>query len=115
MLTDDPVAVHFELNKDKDQKRSEKTLAYATFTTFGKLEEQENYLSITFEFYTKNGKTYTETIPLTELFQTEKVKVNQWILIDKVIAIDENIEDDSGEGMTPNVGEWENTEGEIYI
>ena len=115
MLTDDPVAVHFELNKDKDQKRSEKTLAYATFTTFGKLEEQENYLSITFEFYTKNGKTYTETIPLTELFQTEQVKVNQWILIDKVITIDENIEDDSGEGMTPNVGEWENTEGEIYI
>lgn len=117
MCADDPVAVHFELNNGKDKERSEKTIAYTTFHTFGKLEEQENYLSITFEFHTKSGQTVTETIPLTELFDTPLVKENQWILIDRVIAIDDalKIEDEGGGGMNPNVGEWENTEGEIYI
>lgn len=118
MVADDPVAVHFELNKGTDKEHPEMSVAYTTFNTFGKLEEEESYLSVTFEFFTKNGQTVTETIPLTELFDTEQVKVNQWIIINKVIAIDDalKIEDDeAGGGMTPNVGEWENTEGEIYL
>ena len=117
MMDDNPVAVHFSLQNGVDKDYPDKKVAYATFHTFGKLEEQENYLSITFEFYTKNGQTVTETIPLTDLFDTELVKVNQWILIDKVIAVDDalKIEPGDGGGMTPNVGEWENIEGDIYI
>ena len=115
MRADDSVAVHFSLNNGKDKQRTEKTIAYTTFHTFGKLAEEENLLSITFEFNTKSGKTVTETIPLTELFQTDEVRVNQWIIIDKIIDIKNATGEEAGGGMTPNVGEWENTEGEIYI
>lgn len=114
MIADNPVAVHFSLQNGKDKNNADKTVAYTTFHTFGKLEEQENFLSITFEFYTKSGQTHTETIPLTDFFQTEQVKVNQWILIDKVIEIALPEGEESG-GMVPNVGEWENIEGDIYL
>ena len=50
MRVEDPVAVHFGLHNGTDKDDSKKVVAYATFNTFGKLEEQENYLNITFEF-----------------------------------------------------------------
>lgn len=111
----DPVAVFFELNNGKDKGRQDKSVAYATFNTFGKLDTEENLLKITFEFLTRDGRIVTKTIPLTELFSTEMVRVNQWIIIDETIVIDPMEEDNSAEGITPNVGEWENTEGEIFI
>lgn len=111
----DPVAVYFDLNNGKDKGRQEKSVAYATFNTFGKLEDEANLLKVTFEFYTRDGRTVTETIPLTDLFSTDMVRVNQWIIIDETIVIDPPEGGQSAEGITPNVGEWENTEAEIFI
>lgn len=113
----DPVAVFFELNNGKDKARQEKSVAYATFNTFGKLEDEENLLAITFEFYTRDGRTVAETIPLTEMFSTEMVRVNQWIILDEIIVVDppEEGKGESADGITPNVGEWESIEGEIFI
>lgn len=114
MRAEDPVAIHFDLQNGTDRDDMEKIVAYATFHTFGKLEEEDNYLSITFEFKTKTGNVITETIPLTELFNTNMVRENQWIIIDKVIVIPPPGGEEGG-GMAPDVDEWDNVGGDIYL
>lgn len=89
-------------------------VAYATFNTFGKLRNTDGYIAVTFEFNTTYGTTQTETIKLTEMFETPQVKEQQWIIIDKTIEIQKPDDATSG-GLTPGVGKWENIEGSITI
>ena len=115
----DPVAIGFTLNPTQERiRKGEVIKAYTTFNTFGKLVGQENYLTITFDFYTRDGRVVTDEFRITDLFETDLVKVNQWIILDKVIVIDPpppSIDQEDGGGMDPDVEEWVNVEGDIYL
>jgi hypothetical protein len=91
------------------------TIGYSTFNTFGKLPDVEGYIEITFEFHTTDDRVQTEVIRVTDMFETEQVKEKQWIIIDKVIEIIPPVGGETGGGMTPGVGQWEQIEGSITI
>ena len=89
MVKDDVASIYFNLNNGKDKARTSDDIAvaYASFNTFGKLPHTEGYLDVTFEFKTIYNTVQTETFRITDIFETEMAKENQWIIIDKVIEI----------------------------
>ena len=117
MMSDDVVSIYFGLNNGKDKNRTsdEVAVAYASFNTFGKLPHTEGYIYITFEFNTIYNTVQTEKLRVTDMFETDIVKENQWIIIDKVIEIIPPEGVDTGGGMSPGVNEWEQIEGSITI
>ena len=116
MVKDDVVSIYFNLNNGKDKARTSDDIAvaYATFNTFGKLPDTEGYLDVTFEFKTIYNTVQTETFRITDIFETEMAKENQWIIIDKMVEIIPPEGADTG-GMIPGVNEWEEIEGNITI
>lgn len=115
MVSDPPASVYFNLNPGTNTARKEDNMAvaYASFNTFGKLEDVEGFIEVTFEFNTIYETTQTETIRVTDMFETEQVKDKRWIIIDKVIEIIPP-EGATG-GMSPGVNNWENIEGNITV
>lgn len=110
-------SIYFNLQNGINKSRTgdeKMAVAYASFNTFGKLPDVEGYIEITFEFNTIYGTTQTETIRVTDMFETEQVREQQWIIIDKVIEIIPP-EDVSTGGMTPGVNQWEEIQGGITI
>ena len=117
MVKDDVASIYFNLNNGKDKARTSDDIAvaYASFNTFGKLPHTEGYLDVTFEFKTIYNTVQTETFRITDIFETEMAKENQWIIIDKVIEIIPPEGSDTGGGMSPGVTDWEQIEGSITI
>ena len=118
MVTDNPSTIYFNLQNGRAASKGGEemtTIGYGTFNTFGKLPEVEGYIEITFEFHTTDNKVQTETIRVTDMFETEQVKEKQWIIIDKVIEIVPPEGDETGGGMTPGVSQWLQIEGSITI
>ena len=116
MVKDDVASIYFNLNNGKDKARTSDDIAvaYASFNTFGKLPHTEGYLDVTFEFNTIYNTVQTEKFRITDIFETEMAKENQWIIIDKVIEIIPPEGSDTG-GMSPGVTDWEQIEGSITI
>ena len=117
MVKDDVASIFFSLNNGKDKARTSDDIAvaYASFNTFGKLPHTEGYLDVTFEFKTIYNTVQTETFRITDIFETEMAKENQWIIIDKVIEIIPPEGSDTSGGMSPGVNDWEQIEGSITI
>lgn len=117
MLPEMESSIYFNLQNGLTKARSggEAHVAYASFNTFGKLPDVEGYIEITFEFNTTGGKVQTETIRVTDLFETTQVKEKQWIIIDKTIEITPPEGSTATGGLGPGVSEWQQVEGEITI
>ena len=109
---EDESSIYFQLKSNHINNRSEVSQAYTTFNTFGKIPSVDGKLIVVFEFKTVYGTVQVEQIELNDLFETDLVKNEQWIIIDKVIEI---TPDASGGGMQPIVGDWGKVEGEITI
>ncbi len=109
-------SIYFNLQNglSKERNSQQTAVAYASFNTFGKLPNTEGYIEITFEFNTTDGKVQTETFKVTDLFETPDVKERQWIIIDKTIEIIPP-EGSTGNGMSPDVTQWEQIEGSFTI
>lgn len=107
----DPVTIYFEMIHDKN---SDEAIIYTTFNTFGKIPEMENELEITFDFLTVYGDPYSESIDISEIFNTKEAIENQWLIIDRTIVIPEppKIKD---EGMKPGLDDWQDVETDIII
>jgi hypothetical protein len=116
MIEDDVASIYFNLSNGKDKARASDDIAvaYASFNTFGKLPHTEGYLDVTFEFNTIYNTVQTEKFRITDIFETEMAKENQWIIIDKVVEIIPPEGSDTG-GMSPGVTDWEQIEGSITI
>ncbi|MBO5865248.1 MAG: DUF5119 domain-containing protein [Bacteroidaceae bacterium] len=117
MVSEDVASIYFGLNNGKDKRSTateETSVAYSTFNTFGKLPHTEGYINITFEFKTIYNTVQTETIHITDMFETQQVKENQWIIIDKLIEIVPP-EGAAAGGLSPGVNDWEEIESEIII
>ena len=117
MVKDDVASIFFSLNNGKDKARTSDDIAvaYASFNTFGKLPHTEGYLDVTFEFKTIYNTVQTETFRITDIFETEMAKENQWIIIDKVVEIIPPEDAETSGGMSPGVNDWEQIEGSITI
>ncbi|MBR4848673.1 MAG: DUF5119 domain-containing protein [Bacteroidaceae bacterium] len=117
MVKDNDISIFFGLNNGMNKQRTSDDIAvaYATFNTFGKLPDTEGYLDVTFEFKTIYNTVQTETFRITDIFETEMAKENQWIIIDKVVEIIPPEGADTGGGLAPGVSEWEQIEGSITI
>lgn len=92
----------------------EEVILYTTFSTFGKIPEEENNLQMTFDFLTIYGKPYSETLDITEVFHTEEAIEHQWLLIDHLIEIPEP-PPQTGGGLSPTVGNFDEIHTEIII
>lgn len=114
---DNPASIYFPLKNDVSKMRTNSNVAevYATFNTFGKLQNREGFIYVTFEFNTIWGTVQTETFKVTDMFETQQVKENQWIIIDKVIEIIPPENGESAGGMSPGVSNWEQIEGGVTI
>lgn len=117
MVSENPSTIYFNLKNGRSKNRTGEmtTVGYASFNTFGKLLDVEGYIEITFEFHTIDDRVQTETIRVTDMFETQQVKEKQWIIIDKVIEIEPPQDDSQGGGMSPGVSQWEEIESEITI
>ena len=126
----DPVTVYLELRpgenkaaglvKTKDSGVNEEpseAIMYTTFNTFGKLPDAESGLTITFDFLTVHGGSHTQTIDITDEFNTPEAQENHWIIVDDVIELPKPVPNpnNSGGGFQPSVGEWEDVNTEIII
>ena len=116
MVPEDVVSIYFNLQNGLNRSRQSERLyvAYSSFNTFGKLPHTEGYIDITFEFKTTYSTVQTETFRVTDLFETPMVRDQQWIIIDKTIEI-KPPEGETGGGLSPGVGKWEQVEGSITI
>jgi len=126
----DPVAVYLELRpgadnaaglvKTKDSGVNEEpseAIMYTTFNSFGKLPDAESGLTITFDFLTVHGGSHTQTIDITDEFNTPEAREKQWIIVDEVVELPKPVPNpnNSGGGFQPSVGEWEDVNTEIII
>lgn len=117
LMADNVATVYFPLRNGftKNRAAEDVTVAYAYFNTFGKLPDVEGYIEITFEFKTRNNTVQTETIRVTDMFNTPMVRDNQWIIIDKTIEIKPPEGEDLEGGMRPGINNWEQIESGFTI
>ena len=114
LRTEDPVTLYFEM--ERGGLDSGEPFIYTTFHTFGKLPDQDNQLSITFDVRTTDGRALTTTLDITDKFSEPEAVEHQWLLLDQVLTIPEPEEPEgSGEGFGPNVDDWEDIETDIII
>lgn len=118
-----PVTVYFELSPSSTNtagimrtgNEDDVVTLFTTFNTFGKIPDLQNKLEITFDFLTTYGKSYSETIDITELFSTPEAINNHWLLIDHIIEIPEPPTQEGGGGFQPVVDDWGEINEDIEI
>lgn len=98
VVESDSVSLFFWAQHDEQEG-----VLYATFNTFGKLENVKSALALNFEFVKIDGSSQVEVMDITEVFNTPVVMDKQWIFIDKEITI--TAPQNTG-GVTPGVGGW---------
>ena len=113
-------AVCFELNKGTDEKSGVKRdVLCAVFNTFGKVENADSDLLITFNVTDTAGQLLQFQFNLNDVFLTEDAIERHWLLIDKTIVVPKP-EVDPGEGSVaggfqPEVYDWNHEEGYIEL
>lgn len=116
MTVEEPVNLFFNMNYADKQMRAGEDVStavlYTTFSTFGKMPEEQSLLSINFEFTKTDGSTQVETIDITEMFDTPMAIENQWILLDKEIII---TRPEGTGGLTPGVEGWKDVETDVLM
>ena len=111
----EPTSVYFELQRSMDKKRSDvpQTVICAVFNTFGRIDEIQSELQVTFSVLARNGKTHQKVVNMTPVFQTEDARLRNWLLIDEVWEIPADMGVDGGFG--PMVDAWEDIEQIIPV
>ena len=111
----EPVSVYFELQRSRDKKRSEEPemVLCAVFNTFGRLDEEPSELKVTFSALARNGETHQKVVDMAPVFETEDARLRNWLLIEEVWEIPDDMV--SGGGFGPLVNAWEDIEDYIYI
>lgn len=117
--TSDPsTAVAFDLIKSTDPHIAgeNKDVLCAVFNTFGKLEDSNSDLIVTFNVIDSAGNLLQKEINLNQVFRTEDAIEHHWLLIDETWTIvDPTPEKPQNGGFQPLVDDWEEVEGEIIL
>ncbi len=121
LRTNDPTTgVYFDLVKstDKNIRGENKDVLCAVFNTFGKIEDVESDLLVTFNVIDTAGNLVQYETSLNTIFQTEEAIKHHWLLIEDTFVIPDPGNGNTttnGSGFQPEVGEWEQEEGEINL
>lgn len=114
-ITTDPCELFFQMTPTEEDANGIATL-YTTFNTFGKIDDATSNLTITFDIITVDGRYQTVEINLSDLFKTDLVINNRWIIIDHIIIeIKEPPSIGGGGGFQPGVDDWKNEQEDIII
>ena len=112
----DEVTIYFETIKSH-LAQDDEAIIYATFNTFGRLEDKNQHLEITFDFITTYGGHHTEKLDISGKFEEPHAIENQWIIIDHTIVIPDPPAPQPGEngGFRPEVEPWGDINTDIII
>ena len=116
---DKSVTVFLEMQATKDHARlaDDETYIYTTFGMFGRAEDEQNHLEVTFDFVTTYGVPFSAKYNITSVFETPEAIEHQWLIIDQEITIpDPPPGTGSGDGgFKPSVDDWSDIETDIII
>jgi len=115
-----PVIVYFEMLTDANKARTkeDEAVIYTTFGMFGRIQDMDNVLELTFDFMTTYGVPYTTTMNISADFDTPEAVEHQWLLLDQTITIPDpppSSGTNTGGGFQPSVDEWDDVESDIII
>lgn len=96
---------------ESDSETKTATL-FATFNTFGKRSQKDTKMNVTFEFTKTDGKLQQESIILTPMFETDDVKINRWLIIEREIEV---LPPKPNNGISPDVEDWEDVNTNVNI
>ena len=117
--TSPSTAVAFDLMKstDKNIAGENKDVLCAVFNTFGKLEDSNSDLIVTFNVIDTAGNLLQKEVNLNQVFRTQDAIEHHWLLIDETWVIDDPtpVRPPSSGGFQPLVDDWEEVEGEIIL
>ena len=118
--TDDPsTAVVFDLQKSTDPKLpyTNKDVICAVFNTFGKIEDLDSDLHVTFSVKDVAGNYQTYDTSLNTVFKTEDAIERHWLLIQDTFIIEPPVVGPTnGEGgFQPVVDDWVEEQGNITL
>lgn len=102
--------IWFDLEKSDDKGVP---VICTVFNTFGRIEDSQNDLEVTFDIKTHDGRTVQEKFDISELFHTEECIKHHWLLLEETIEISPPIS--SGGGFNPEVGDWDEEHHDIYL
>lgn len=118
---DHPVIVYFEMLTDANNAKTRDDVAviYTTFGMFGRIEDMDSVLELTFDFMTTYGVPYTTTLNISADFDAPEAIEHQWLLLDEMITIPDpppsTGDNNTGGGFQPSVDEWDDVESDIII
>ena len=105
-----PTRIYFELNEHRDTLQ-QREMIYTTFQTFGKTHSDQ-HLVLDLDFELMGHRHQHERIDLGDLFSTSDALTHQWLILPHKIKIKEP---QNGEGMNPDIDNWEDDQQEIII
>lgn len=119
---DPSAAVVFEMKKGYDLSIDDENqdVLCAVFNTFGKIEDVESDLFVTFNVYDTAGKLRQYTANLDSVFKSEEARLYHWLIVNEdclVIDIPDPTPNpqEGGGGFQPQVDDWQEETGEISI
>jgi hypothetical protein len=102
--------IWFDMEKSDDKGEP---VICTIFNTFGRIEDSENELEVTFDLKTHDGRTIQKSFDLSELFLSPDCVNHHWLLLEETITIEPpQVE---GGGFAPEVNDWEEEHRDLYI
>lgn len=102
--------IWFDMEKSDDQGVP---VICTIFNTFGRIEDSQNSLEVTFDIKTHDGRTIQEKFDISGLFLTEECIQHHWLLLDEEIVVPPPLS--SGGGFAPELNDWEEEHSEIIL
>lgn len=84
------------------------------FNTFGRIEDSDNDLEVTFDLKTHDGRTIQRSFDISDLFLTPECINHHWLLLEETIVVDPPTPGEGG-GFDPELEDWEEEHSDIYI
>lgn len=104
--------VYFTLQKSDDKGIP---VICNVFSTFGRIDNSQNELQVTFDIKTIDGRVVQRSFDITDLFLSEDCINHHWLLLDEVIKIDPPETPSTGGGFAPEVEDWENENYDVIL
>lgn len=111
-ITDPQNTVYFTLLKSDDKGVP---VVCNNFNTFGRIEDSDNQLQVTFDIRTKDGRTVQKSFDISDLFLSEDCIDHHWLLLEETIKIDPPENPGGGGGFDPGVEDWEDENHDIEL
>lgn len=107
-----PVAIHIPLLKSKDK---DEDVVCNVFNTFGRIPDSDNELTVTFDLTATDGRKYTRSFNIGELFNSEECIKHHWLLLEEHIKVEPPEKPEPGGGFDPAVEDWTEEHRDISI